>query len=332
MGGRNQLFTLLLSLVAALCAACGDEGANSIDASAGDAGTDTDTDAGSDTDTDADTDTDSDSDASTDTDTDTNSDAGPTMTPADYDYPTPLTWAQIDGGTYLQGSESSASPADYSETPQHSVKLHTFQMMTTEVTTSQYAQCVLASVCAEPLVAYGDGSAENCNWLVWGREHHPVNCVYIWEAEQYCAWIGARLPSESEWEYAARSRGEDNEYPWGDEAPTCDLAVMRSVDEGGGCGLGHTWPVCSKPLGNTEQGLCDMAGNVQEWMPDCWYGDYYGAPNDGSVWAIGSCEDQVLKGGEYNNTNIGFRTRGRDYSLSSGRSDYFGFRCVKNTE
>ena len=291
-------------------------------------------DAGQDSSTDADSDSDTDSDSGADTDGggDAGSDAGIPMTPADYDAPTPLSWALLYGGTFLQGSESALSPASYSETPAHDVTMPQFEMMTTEVTTSQYAQCVLADVCVEPLVAYGDGSAKNCNWLVWGREDHPVNCVNVSEAEAYCAWIEARLASESEWEYAARSCGQDNEYPWGDEDPCCDLAVMNAIDTDDGCDLGHTWPVCSKPAGNTEQALCDMAGNVKEWVQDCWYRDYYGAPTDGSAWVVGSCEDNVLRGGGCSNLNIGIRTRTRAYNPSFGRGDYMGFRCARSVE
>jgi formylglycine-generating enzyme required for sulfatase activity len=208
---RYRCTVIAACALAATLSSCSDDGAPI------DGGPDACVDAGSDSDTDADTDTD------TNTDTDIDGDAGTPMTPADYDDPTPLSWALLDGGTFLQGSESSLSPASYSETPAHDVTVPAFEMMITEVTTSQYAQCVLADVCTEPFVAVeGDSVLSNCNWLWWGRDDHPVNCVNVYEAEVYCAWIDARLPSESEWEYAARSRGQNNEYPWGDEEPSCD--------------------------------------------------------------------------------------------------------------
>jgi formylglycine-generating enzyme required for sulfatase activity len=317
MSANNFEKTVLFALFACLWTACDDHPGATMDGGF---------DGGSDTDTDADSDGDSDSDV------DAGEDAGVPMTPGDYDDPTPLSWALLDGGTFMQGSESSLSPASYSETPAHNVVLSSFEIMTTEVTTSQYAQCVLADVCAEPLVAYGDGSAKNCNWLVWGRIDHPVNCLNVDEAGTFCAWLGARLPSESEWEYAARSGGQDNEYPWGEEEPSCDYAIMSAGDYQYGCGLGCTWPVCSTVAGNTEQGLCDMAGNVKEWMADCWYGDYYGAPTDGSAWAAGTCEDNVLRSGDYRGSATGCRTRIRFYNPSFGRGDYMGFRCARNVE
>jgi len=309
-----------LVLLSALLVACDDKNTGT-------------TDSGNDVDSDTDADSDTDGDTDTDSDTDTGEDAGVPMTPGDYDDPTSLAWALVDGGTFMQGSESTVGPAVFAETPAHEVNVATFEMMRTEVTASQYAQCVLAEVCEEPLIAVeGNTVLSQCNWLLWGRDDHPVNCVNVYAAEKYCAWIGARLPSESEWEYAARSGGQDNEYPWGEEEPSCDLAIMSAGNYQYGCGLGHTWPVCSKTAGNTEQGLCDMAGNVKEWMPDCWYADYYGAPTDGSAWIISACEDNVLRGGDYRASSNGFRTRIRYYNPSFGRGDSFGFRCARSVE
>ena len=111
-----------------------------------------------------------------------------------------------------------------------------------------------------------------------------MNCLDWQQAVDFCAWAGGRLPSEAEWEYAARSGGPSSsyKYPWGNDAATCTYAVM---DDGGyGCGTGRTWSVCSKPAGNTSQGLCDMSGNVWEWVEDWYHGDYTGAPTDGSAW------------------------------------------------
>ncbi len=327
---RVTVFSLLL---ASLCGACGHDDTSAADAGASDADADTDTD--TDTDTDSDTDTDGDADSDTDSDSDsdsyTDADAGPAMLPSDYGDAGPVGWVDIGGGTFLQGNTSLS--ADYEETPAHNVTVPSFQMMQTVVTCAEYAACVLDGACAEPHVAVvGDSALANCNWLVWGRDDHPVNCVYVWDAEAYCAWLGGRLPSESEWEYAARSLGKDNEYPWGSAAPTCDYAVMNDTDTTDGCDLGHTWPVCSKPLGNTEQGLCDMAGNVEEWLADCFYADYVGAPTDGSAWIVGDCEDQVLRGGCYKSSTNTTRTRARGYNPSYGRGEIIGFRCAKDAE
>lgn len=140
---------------------------------------------------------------------------------------------------------------------------------------------------------------------------------------------GERLPSEAEWEYAARSGGQDITYPWGDEAATCGYAVM---DEGGfGCGAGFTWPVCSKRVGNTEQGLCDMAGNVWEWVADSWHGNYNGAPTDGSAGVDGGAF-RFIRDGSYQTDDNATRAtyRGTYFGDPEGYSNLFiGLRCAQ---
>ena len=123
-----------------------------------------------------------------------------------------------------------------------------------------------------------------CNWNQSGRGDHPINCVSWNQARTFATWLGARLPTEAEWEYAARSGGENREYPWGDEEATCERAVVyeryqNPKDGNRGCGRDSTWAVCSKSAGNTEQGLCDMAGNVWEWVEDDWHFSFDGAPS-----------------------------------------------------
>jgi formylglycine-generating enzyme required for sulfatase activity len=118
------------------------------------------------------------------------------------------------------------------------------------------------------------------NWAVPGYEGHPMNWITWDDASRFCTWAGGRLPSEAEWEYAARGGGQRTTYPWDNEPATCEYAVMDDGEVG--CGSGETSPVCSKIAGNTTQGLCDMAGNVMEWVQDKIHADYAGAPSDGS--------------------------------------------------
>jgi formylglycine-generating enzyme required for sulfatase activity len=176
------------------------------------------------------------------------------------------------------------------EKPVHRVRIKTFWMAKSEVTVAQYRRCVRAGRCSKPR------TGKHCNWGKGGRGQHPVNCVDWKQARSFSRWAGGRLPSEAQWEYAARSGGKSWKYPWGNAKASCARAVMPGSG-GWGCGKKRTWPVCSKPRGNSRQGLCDLAGNVCEWVRDRWHGSYQGAPTDGSAWVSGSSSLRVLRGG-----------------------------------
>ncbi|MBN2497042.1 MAG: formylglycine-generating enzyme family protein [Deltaproteobacteria bacterium] len=233
-----------------------------------------------------------------------------------------LFWISISGGAFLMGSDA----GETAEMPVHQVTVPSFEMTRTEVTVGQYRYCVDNGVCIEP-----DDYTVNfyCNWGQTGRDDHPVNCVDWNQALVFCEWVGGRLPSEAEWEYAARSGGQDITYPWGEDAASCEYAVM---DEGVfGCGEDRTWPVCSKTAGNTLQGLCDMAGNVWEWVQDCRYLSYDGAPEDGSAWEGCASDDyRVFRGGSFINHDSHYlRTSHRAGYYPSFRRYDKGFRCAK---
>lgn len=213
-----------------------------------------------------------------------------------------LEWAALPAGSFSMGSAS----GDPHERPVHVVNIAAFELMKTEVTVAQYAKCVTAGVCTEP------DAFHRCNWGVPGRELHPVNCVSGYQARTFAAFVGggARLPSEAEWEYAARSGGGPRQYPWGDEEADCARAVMVDAT-GHGCGAGSTWPVCSKTSGSSEQGVCDLAGNVWEWVEDSYHDSYEGAPTDGSTWIGRNPAGSVRRGGSWNVTARGLRASAR---------------------
>ncbi len=237
---------------------------------------------------------------------------------------TNIVWIQIPGGTFQMGSTT----GDADELPVHQVTVSSFEMSKTEVTVDQYQACVDAGTCTLPEENASNFPGSLCNWGASGRGAHPVNCVHWDQAVTFCAWAGGRLPSEAEWEYADRSGGQDITYPWGDDTATCQYAVM---DEGGyGCGQGGTWASCGKTAGNTAQGLCDMAGNVYEWVQDWCHSDYTGAPTDGSAWLDSSSgpTSRVSRGGSFAYDAGYLRAANRHYGGPSDLYYDIGFRCA----
>jgi iron(II)-dependent oxidoreductase len=221
------------------------------------------------------------------------------------------------GGSFGMGSPYAGASAQ----PVHAVTVPTFEMLRTEITVSQYGECVDAGSCTTP------DEWETCNWNASGYENHPVNCLNWHQAVDFCTWAGGRLPSEAEWEYGARSGGQDLIYPWGNDLATCTYAVM--FEAGVGCGTGRTMAVCSKPAGNTTQGLCDMAGNLSEWVQDYVHSTYDGAPIDGSAWED-SGSTRVVRGGEYGNTAYYLRAAFRSGHDPPSNLDFVGARCVRD--
>lgn len=250
----------------------------------------------------------------TDTDTDTDTDTG---TETEEAIGTGVTWVPLAGGTFPMGSTLSGN-----EQPVHSVNIQAFSMAMTETTVEQYMACVTQGPCTDPATW-----SSNCYWNRAGFEKHPINCIDWNQAGAYCQWIGGRLPSESEWEYAARSQGQDITYPWGEDEASCDFAVMKDAG-GDGCGANLSHAVCSKEPGNTTQGLCDMAGNVFEWVQDGWHSNYNGAPTDGSAWEDGTTK--VVRSGSYLNASSDMRAAWRKVYFGPTYNNLFlGFRCAR---
>ncbi|OQC43029.1 MAG: Serine/threonine-protein kinase pkn1 [Deltaproteobacteria bacterium ADurb.Bin058] len=231
-------------------------------------------------------------------------------------------WVRIPGGSFNMGSNDGDSYDN--EKPVHRVTVRTFEMTKTQVTVEQYKACVDAGACTAP------DTGGSCNWGQSDRGKHPINCVDWHQAQAYAKWAGGRLPSEAEWEYAARSGGRDWKYPWGNENATCERAVMDD-GSGNGCGRGNTtWPVCSKPKGNTTHGLCDMAGNVWEWVQDWYHDSYKGAPTDGSAWEKPTGSSRVYRGGSWSDDARIVRAADRHGDDPRARDDYLGFRLAKS--
>jgi len=235
-------------------------------------------------------------------------------------------WVTIPGGSFLMGTNEDTNNFLDAQ-PVHRVNIRSFAMSKTLVTVEQYAECVLKGACSEP------GSGADCNWGVPGRQRHPINCVDWAQAAKFAKFKGARLPSESEWEYAARSGGKNQKYPWGNAQPNCETTVMYGRNAPG-CGANSTMAVCSKPKGNTAQGLCDMAGNVFQWVQDQ-YGmfAYATAPVDGGAFQHAFQTDataRVVRGGAYGHKLPDeFRADKRFNMSPANRIDAVGFRLAR---
>jgi len=221
-----------------------------------------------------------------------------------------IQWVSIPGGTLSRGEWNGA----------HHVKVNVFQMAKTEVTVEQYKACVDDGACTVP------NKGDHCTWSVAGKESHPVNCVDWNQAKEFSEWVGGRLPTDAEWEYAAGSADRNWKYPWGNEEATCGKAV---ISEGvNGCGKDSTWPVCSKVEGNSEQGLCDLVGNVWEWVQDWYRGSPRDdEPRDGSAREYPDGSNRVFRGGAWT-FRASYARVGLHY-FPGYRADYLGFRPVR---
>lgn len=228
-----------------------------------------------------------------------------------------IEWVHIPIGLFDMGSAS----GDIDEQPIHPTHVFPFAMSKSEVTVEQYHLCVEKSSCSRP------SNEADCAYWIEGQDQHPVDCVTWEQADEFCSCISARLPSEAEWEYAARSGGANIAYPWGSTPATCQRAVM--FEAGPGCGSGGTEPVCSKPDGHTVQGLCDMAGNAAEWVQDWYHDSYIDAPEDGSAWEDPPGQSRVIRGGGFYDQPGGLRTTRRNLMRPSTAERGVGFRCVR---
>jgi len=229
----------------------------------------------------------------------------------------------IPSGTFLMGCTVGDMNCQYNETPKHRVRLRAFYVDKTEVTVGEYRKCVMVGSCSMP-----SNTRTLCNYAKTDREEHPINCADWQEANAYCIWAGKRLPSEAEWEYAARAGHSDWQYPWGYEDADCKRAVMDGMQFS--CDRDGTAPVGSKAAYGF--GLYDIAGNVDEWVQDCWHDDYIGAPTDGTAWTSGDCSHRVFRGGSWLSGWVEVRVTVRGPIPFDDPPEAKGFRCAKSAE
>lgn len=209
----------------------------------------------------------------------------------------------------------------------HAVCADAFEIDDKEVTVADYAGCVRDGKCKAIDPKRGP---KTCNSVVDGRDQHPVTCITWYEAQAYCTWAGKRLPTEAEWEYAARGPSSRT-YPWGDEAPTCDRAT---IDQ---CQHDSTEPVGSHPKGNTDTGIFDLAGNAYEWVAD-WYASSFKASKVAVNNPRGPCDGKspckvanarVIKGGAFSSARQLLPAWARYYVDPAQALPFLGFRCAR---
>jgi eukaryotic-like serine/threonine-protein kinase len=223
-----------------------------------------------------------------------------------------ITFVCVPSGKFLMGSNDTDKSAVDDEKPQHSVYVDEFWIMETPVTNAQYQRCVTANACTPP---------NNKIWNQFEYANHPVTHVNWQQANEYAVWAGGRLPTEAEWEKAAR--GIDGRiFPWANPEPDETLLNYNQKCKG-------TTDVGSYPTGASIYGTLDMAGNVWEWVAD-WYNEgYYAISPASNPLGPASGDFRVLRGGSWYVDSYYVRTVYRDRHPPHYLSDDVGFRVVR---
>lgn len=236
---------------------------------------------------------------------------------------------KVPAGEFLRGSVESVGRGE--EHPQKRIKLREFWIDRDEVSVAAFAQCVKAGGCKEgtyrkEVIKKKSTRPPGCSYGLAARADHPMNCVGYDGAKSYCKWAQKRLPTEAEWERAAR--GDDGRtYPWGEDPADCTRACMVQGTKYG-CGQRTTCPVRSRAKGISPYGAFDMAGNVYEWVQDTYDKGYYAkAPDDNPVNTSKGVEHPV-RGGAYSSDSGGVRTAQRSAFPANERTSFVGFRCA----
>ena len=223
--------------------------------------------------------------------------------------------AAVGPGTFAMGSDAIRLHPD--ESPAHDVSVGRFLIGVREITYAEYER--FAQSTGTRLPADFD----------WGRGQRPVADVSWDDANAYAQWLSRqtghryRLPSEAEWEYAARGDSSKS-YWWGSEPET-----GRAVCFDCGTPWDGRMPAPVASLAPNPFGLYDTSGNVMEWVGDCWSADYSGAPADARTRTDGDCRYRVARGGAFNKPAVAMRSAARYRFAPDTRIDMLGFRVVR---
>ena len=237
--------------------------------------------------------------------------------------------ALVVAGPFKMGNDDSRANG---EKPAHAVILDAFYIDQYEITNLRYTECVAAGACEPPssnASASRDSYYDNADFA-----EYPVMFVSWKAAISYCEWRGARLPTEAEWEKAARGGLEGQKYPWADKfdgtlANYCDSnCTFKRNDSDFNDGYIDTAPVGAYP--SNGYGLYDMAGNLWEWTTDWFDPDYYGNSPESNPTGPEDGITRVVRGGSWSDLSPTLQVAYRASNGASGTFDFIGFRCVRD--
>ena len=215
----------------------------------------------------------------------------------------------IPAGPFVMGSNDNQAAAK----PAHTVTLGDYYIDKYEVTNEQFLACVEAGVCSG-----GSRRLYNSTWV-----GHPVMDVTWFQAQQFCEWRGGSLPTEAQWEKAARGTDE-RIFPWGNDPVTCERARY------GACGW-FTVPVGQHPTGVSPFGVHDMAGNVWEWTKDWYKSDYFTvSPAENPTGPETDTGYKSTRGGAWFYQAGLMTSIWRNHAPPTAAYSYLGFRCIRN--
>ena len=246
-----------------------------------------------------------------------------------------------DGDFWMGCNVSKVKKCSTNEEPQHLVDVTGFWLDVYEVTVIQYKACVAAGVCVAP------GTTAGCTYNAANKGLHPVNCVTWAQAKAYCGWVGGDLPTEAQWEKAARGGCEHNggatnckatmrTYPWGDAEASCAYAFIfggTAPNLASGCGTGATSAVGQKLKGIAPYGSLDLIGSMLEWVRDGYDAAYYfqygpkSWPKDPQQ--SKNVAQRVLRGGSWSSAGSTTQASNRAHFADSTSTAFIGFRCMR---